>query len=56
LREIFAAPGLKLVEWPEKAAGMLPIADLRLSIEPIDGDLRQVRAEAGTRRGAELLR
>jgi len=55
-REIFAAPGLKLVEWPEKAAGMLPIADLRLSIEPIDGDLRQVRAEAGTRRGAELLR
>ena len=30
-----------------------PLPDLRLSIEPIDGDLRQVRAEAGTatRRG-----
>jgi tRNA threonylcarbamoyladenosine biosynthesis protein TsaE len=55
-REIFAAPGLKLAEWPEKAAGMLPVPDLRLSIEPIDDDLRQVRAEAGTRRGVELLR
>jgi tRNA threonylcarbamoyladenosine biosynthesis protein TsaE len=55
-REIFAAPGLKLAEWPEKAAGMLPVPDLRLSIEPIDDDLRQVRAEAGTRRGMELLR
>ena len=54
-REIFAAPGLKLAEWPEKAAGMLPAPDLRLSIEPIDDDLRQVRAEAGTRRGVELL-
>ena len=55
-REIFAAPGLKLAEWPEKAAGMLPVPDLRLSIEPIDDDLRQVRAEAGTHRGMELLR
>jgi tRNA threonylcarbamoyladenosine biosynthesis protein TsaE len=27
-REIFAAPGLKLAEWPEKAAGLLPPADL----------------------------
>ena len=55
-REIFAAPGLKLAEWPEKVAGMLPVPDLRLSIEPIDDDLRQVRAEACTRRGMELLR
>ena len=23
-REVFANPGLKLVEWPEKAAGLLP--------------------------------
>jgi hypothetical protein len=37
-REIFAAPGLKLAEWPEKAAGMLPVADLRLHIEPLDDD------------------
>jgi tRNA threonylcarbamoyladenosine biosynthesis protein TsaE len=27
-RDIFAGPGLKLAEWPEKAAGLLPRADL----------------------------
>lgn len=32
-RDIFGAPGLKLVEWPEKAAGLLPQADLALHIE-----------------------
>lgn len=32
LRELFAAPGLKLCEWPEKVAGMLPAPDLRLHI------------------------
>ena len=54
-REIFAAPGLKLAEWPEKAGTMLPLADLRLHIEPLDDDLRQVLAEAATPRGLELL-
>lgn len=55
-REVFAAPGLKLAEWPEKAAGMLPPPDLRLDIEPLRGDVRRVRAEAATPRGAALLR
>ena len=36
-REVFARPGLKLVEWPTQAAGLLPAADLRLLIEPLDG-------------------
>lgn len=54
-REIFAAPGLKLAEWPDKAAGMLPVADLRLDIEPGPDGQRQVLAEAGTPRGLELL-
>jgi tRNA threonylcarbamoyladenosine biosynthesis protein TsaE len=54
-RELFANPGLKLAEWPEHAAGMLPVADLRLFIEPQSDDSRQVRAEAGTPRGLELL-
>ncbi|HRD99056.1 MAG TPA: tRNA (adenosine(37)-N6)-threonylcarbamoyltransferase complex ATPase subunit type 1 TsaE, partial [Rubrivivax sp.] len=53
-REIFAAPGLKLAEWPEKAGNLLPLADLRLHIEPVDDDLRQVLAEAATPRGLEL--
>ncbi len=55
LRDLFAAPGLKLAEWPERAAELLPPADLRLYIEPQDDGARQVRAEAGTARGLELL-
>jgi hypothetical protein len=34
---------------------VLPLADLRLHIEPVDDDQRQVLAEAGTPRGLELL-
>jgi tRNA threonylcarbamoyladenosine biosynthesis protein TsaE len=54
-RELFAAPGLKLSEWPEHAGAMLPTADLRLLIEPQDGDARDVVAQAGTSLGLALL-
>ena len=54
-REIFAAPGLKLAEWPEHAAGQLPVPDLRLLIEPQPDESRRVRAEALTERGSALL-
>lgn len=43
-RDVFAAPGLKLCEWPEKAAGQLPPADLQLFIELGDDEQRRVRA------------
>jgi tRNA threonylcarbamoyladenosine biosynthesis protein TsaE len=43
-RDVFAAPGLKLCEWPEKAAGQLPPADLQLFIELLPDDGRRVRA------------
>jgi len=54
-RDVFASRGLKLAEWPEKAEGLLPEADLRIHIEPLDGDARSVRFEAHTHRGAALL-
>ena len=54
-REVFSAPGLKLAEWPEKAAGLLPVADLTIHIEPLDGETRSVRLEARTSRGLELI-
>jgi tRNA threonylcarbamoyladenosine biosynthesis protein TsaE len=54
-RDVFAAPGLKLAEWPEKAEGLLPEADLRLWIEPGDGDARDVRLEAATALGLALI-
>ena len=55
LRELFTAPGLKLIEWPSHAAALLPPADLRLTIEPQADDSRQVWAEALSARGLELL-
>ena len=54
-RDVFAAPGLKLAEWPEKAASVLPAPDLRLFIEVTDDEQRRVRIEACTPRGLELL-
>ena len=54
-REVFAAPGLKLAEWPQKAAALLPPPDLRLTLR-IEGDTqRRVTLQAGTPRGMELL-
>ncbi len=35
-RELFASAGLKLVEWPERAAGLMPTVDAELRIEPLD--------------------
>jgi tRNA threonylcarbamoyladenosine biosynthesis protein TsaE len=54
-RDIFAAPGLKLVEWPDKAAGLLPPPDLRLHIEVDDSDARTVTIEARTGAGTAWL-
>lgn len=55
LREVFAAPGLKLAEWPDKLAGALPAPDLRLNLQPLDEDRRQVRVDALSTRGRQLL-
>ena len=54
-RDIFASPGLKLVEWPDKAGGYLPQADLILTIEVLDDDTRQVTLAALTQIGKVLL-
>jgi tRNA threonylcarbamoyladenosine biosynthesis protein TsaE len=54
-RDVFASPGLKLAEWPEKAEGLLPQADLRIDIEPGDADQRNVSMRALTARGVGLL-
>ncbi len=54
-RDLFASPGLKLAEWPDKAAGLLPVADLVLRIEAQADGSRQVTATPQTRIGQELL-
>lgn len=54
-RDIFAGPGLKLAEWPENAAGRIPVADLAIKIEAMFDDARTVTLRAQTPRGARLL-
>ena len=54
-RDIFASPGLKLCEWPQNAAGVMPTPDLELDIQVDDTEQRQVRFSALTPRGQELL-
>ena len=54
-REVFGSRGLKLVEWPEKAEGLLPVPDLRIEIEAGLDEQRVVRLQALTALGAGLL-
>ena len=54
-RDVFAAPGLKLAEWPEKLAGMLPTPDLRLSLSVSADDARDAQVLAFTALGQALL-
>jgi tRNA threonylcarbamoyladenosine biosynthesis protein TsaE len=54
-RDVFAAPGLKLCEWPENAAGQLPPADLQFFIELMPDNSRRVRV-VGNGRLVEALK
>jgi tRNA threonylcarbamoyladenosine biosynthesis protein TsaE len=56
-RELLAGPGLKLCEWPQNAAALLPLADLHLRFEMPDNDdhARNVLATAATHAGQRLL-
>lgn len=54
-RDIFASPGLKLAEWPEKAAGLLPLADLAITLRVQADESRTVTLQAQTAAGAALL-
>ncbi len=54
-RDIFASPGLKLVEWPEKAGSHLPPADLDIHIEMLASETRSVTLTPHTAAGVALL-
>ena len=54
-RDIFAGPGLKLAEWPDKAAGLLPVPDLSLRIDTEADESRRVTVQAHTAAGAALI-
>jgi tRNA threonylcarbamoyladenosine biosynthesis protein TsaE len=55
-RDIFASTGLKLAEWPEKAAGLLPHADLVIHLEMQPDESRLVTLTAQTELGKALLK
>ena len=54
-RDVFGAAGLKIAEWPDKAAAFLPPADLVVRIEARDDESRLVTLLAQTDTGRELL-
>ena len=55
LRDLFGAPGLKVVEWAVKAEPLLPVPDLRVTITPHDENNRGVRYDAMTPIGLQLI-
>ena len=55
LRDLFASPGLKLVEWPEKAGGLLPRPDWDLYLQAPSETERNVRIEAHSAHGQAAL-
>lgn len=54
-RDVFAQPGLKLSEWPDKAGGLLPEPDLRIDLETLEDEERRVSFTAHSALGRELL-
>jgi len=55
LRDVVGGPGVSLVEWPQRAQGLLPAADLSVHLEPL-GEQRQCTLQAGTELGQRLFR
>jgi len=54
-RDIFAAPGLTLCEWPQNAQGVMPTPDLDVHIDVGVDEERRVTLHANTTRGQALL-
>lgn len=54
-RDIFISKGVKLVEWPEKAAAELPVADIAMLIVANMDESRTITVKAQTPTGHQLL-
>ena len=56
-RDLFANPGLKLVEWPQRVAGAAPRADLCIALQAVPNfeQQRRVQCTAFTAIGEALL-
>jgi tRNA threonylcarbamoyladenosine biosynthesis protein TsaE len=54
-RDLYASPGLKLAEWPDKAGDLLPVADLVIELQAQADESRRATLTAQTAVGAALL-
>lgn len=54
IRDYFGADNVALVEWPERGKGILPPADLVITIER-EGDGRKLQLSAETAAGTDVL-
>lgn len=54
-RECFNERSICLVEWPERAAGLLPPADLRVVLSAPEGGGRDAAIQANTEEGRRCL-
>ncbi len=54
-RDLFASTGLKIAEWPNQAQGMLPTADLQLTLTVDEHETRHVLVKASTSQGQNIL-
>ena len=55
IRDYFDQKALFIIEWPEKGLGMLPPADMDITLFASDTDHRDVCCQAGSEKGAALL-
>lgn len=54
-RDIFASKGIKLAEWPEKAAAELPLADIAMIIVANMDESRTMAVKANTPAGQDIV-
>ena len=54
-RDIFASKGIKLVEWPEKAAAELPVADIAMIIVANMDESRNITVKSNTPIGQQIV-
>ena len=54
-RDLFASPGLKVCEWPERVEALLPLVDLQMHLHALDEHQREVELVAQTARAMEWL-
>ena len=54
-RDLFASTGLKIAEWPNQAQGMLPVADLQLTLTVDALEARHVQVLSYTLQGQQML-